>query len=88
MVKIKFLNGEMITADLNGSCYIVNNKPEFPSDLSLVIVEGTGDENKEFHNAELIECASIDGRYWFSFKEVTDDEQLRADVDYLLCIID
>lgn len=83
-VTIKFADGTELSAEQNGSCYIVNEKPDFPTDLSEVTVEGG--ENASFVNAQVIECASVDGRYWFSFREVTADEQLRADVDYLLLV--
>lgn len=84
-VKITFADGTEITADMNGNSYIVDSQPTFPADLSTVEVKGD-DTSITYTNAELIECASTDGRYWFSFKQITDDEQLRADVDYLLCL--
>ena len=34
MVKIKFKNGTIIEADLNGTSYIVDEKPDFPDDKS------------------------------------------------------
>ena len=88
-VIIRFNDGNEISAEINGDSYIVNTKPEFPEDLSNVVISGE-DINKRYDNAELIECASVDGRYWFAFREIPQEEadavQLRADVDYLLLI--
>lgn len=81
-VTIRFADGTELEAEQNGSCFIANEKPVFPADLSEVTVEG--DTVSLFSNAQVVECASVDGRYWFTFREVTADEHLRADVDYLL----
>ena len=103
IVKIIFTNGSIITAEQNGTCFITDAKPDFPDDLSTVIV--TGDDplpNYTYHNTEIIECASIDGRYWFAFHELTPDELYRKQLDdersmmldliaeqeYQLCLID
>lgn len=90
MVIITFSNGESITAEQNGTCYIIPEKIVFP-DLDGVHVEGDevlGDYT--YVNAELIEPYAIDDRYWFAFREIPAEaiaaEQLRADVDYLLFI--
>lgn len=44
--------------------------------------------DKELHNVRVVECASVDGRYWFTMLQATDAqlqaEQMRADVDYLM----
>lgn len=74
-VTIQFPNGTQLTAEQNGSCYIVDTKPAFPDDLS--VVEVMGDEPKVFHNAFVQDCASVDGRYWFAFVEKTQDELFR-----------
>ncbi len=85
-VTIKFKDGMEIEAEQNGSSLITDSKPEFPTDLSEVIVRGEREE-RTVEYAELIECASIDGRYWFSFIEVPESiratKQILADVDYL-----
>lgn len=72
-VKINFKNGLMIETELNGNCYIVDSKPKFPSDLSEIIVI-EDDIETVIHNAEILECASVDGRYWFAFRELTEQE--------------
>ena len=87
MVQVIFPD-KTITAEMNGDSYIVDKKFE-PGDLSVVKIKYS-EGVKVFNNAEMMECASIDGRYWFAFREITQAEidatQLRADVDYLLLI--
>jgi len=78
--KITFKNGTEITAEQNGSCFIVDEKPEFPTDLSIVEAG-----EMVFKNAQLIECASVDGRYWFTFRELTPEEIWRAEIEDALC---
>ena len=73
--RITFANGSHINAEKNGDCLITNQKRTFPEDLSIVTVE-CGDQTIVYHNAVLVECASVDGRYWFSFVE-TPPEALR-----------
>ncbi len=92
-VTITFADGSSISAELNGSCYITKKKPTFPEDLSEVTV--TGAEEKTFTNAEVVEAASVDGRYWFSFSEETKDEKVdkalekqRADIDFIALMSD
>lgn len=105
---ITFENGTIITAEQNGTCFITDIKPTIPDDLSTVMIDGSefGDNNfritRTLYNAELIECASVDGRYWFAFHELTPDELYRKQLDdernmvldliseqeYQLCLID
>lgn len=90
-VTITFTDGSEISAELNGSCYITKKKPTFPEDLSEVTI--TGAEEKTYTDARVIEAASVDGRYWFSFAEETKDEKIersiakqRADIDYIAIV--
>lgn len=66
--KIIYTNGTEMTVEKNGDCYILPVKQDIPEDLSTVTVEDK-DGVKVYNDAALIECASIDGRYWFSFIE-------------------
>ena len=68
-VSITFKNGMKIEAEVNGSSLITDSRPEFPPDLSAVTVTGT-DGERIYRDAEIIECASVDNRYWFAFREV------------------
>lgn len=65
---ITYADGTEMTVEKNGNCYIVAEEPSFPSDLSTVTVESE-DGNVEYHDAIIIECANVDGRYWFTFIE-------------------
>ena len=77
---IKFKNGTEIIAEENGGCYIVGKKPKFPEDLSVV---EAGD--RTFVNAFVIECASVDDRYWFAFGEMAADDVWKASIEDALC---
>ena len=70
--KITFADGSHVNAERNGNCLIINRKRTFPEDLSIVTVE-CGDQTTVYHNAVLVECASVDGRYWFTFVETPED---------------
>ena len=70
---IIFSNGAEITTQSNGNCFITDIKPEFPDDLSVVMIDEQSTQTV-FKNAELIECASIDNRYWFAFRELSIEE--------------
>ncbi len=84
--KIIFTNGTVIEAEENASSLITASRPDFPADLSSVVVTGTGGE-RIYKNAEIIECASIDGRYWFAFREISESEktarQMQANIEYI-----
>ena len=73
---ITFQSGDQITVEKNGDCYITDTKPEFPEPLGNVSI--TSDEgDRTYEDALLIECASVDGRYWFAFMETPEDVKLR-----------
>lgn len=80
MVQIKFNNGQTIEAELNGNCYIVDKKPEFPKDLTNI------QASDEFiQNGEIVECYSIDGRYWFGIHEIPQYVLWQASIEDALC---
>lgn len=88
---IIFADGTELAVEKNGDCYITANKPAFPADLSTVTVESE-DSNREYHDAILVECASIDGRYWFAFMELSDADratrQMQANIEYIAMMTD
>lgn len=90
-VKITFNDGTKITAEVNGNSYIVDEKPEFPEDLTDVVIEKNGEE-KTIKDARIVECASIDGRYWFAIIEIPEQERilthLQSSVDYIAMMAD
>ena len=71
---IKFKDGTDMTAEENGGSYILNQKPEFPEDLRDLEIE-SGSGKRTFGEAVLVECFSVDGRYWFSFMEKPEDRK-------------
>jgi len=85
-MRIIFENGNIIEAEQNGSCFITAEKPTFPTSLGRVKIEG--DEPRIIEHAQLVECASVDGRYWFTFIETPQDELYRAMMEDALCEID
>ena len=90
-VTITFNDGTIINADLNGNCYIVDTKPEFPRDLTNITVQGEK-YNQTYQNGEIIECYSIDGRYWFGINEIPADvlkeRKIQADIQYIAMMAD
>ena len=92
VVKIKFESGDVIVAEQNGNSFIVDEKPSFPADMGLVTVDGT-DGVRTYNEPQIVECASVDGRYWFCFVEETPLKkrirQLEANNDALLeCLLE
>ena len=63
---IRFKDGTEIKAEQNGNSLIVSAKPTFPEDLSVVTII-TEESTQEIDDAILVECASVDNRYWFAF---------------------
>jgi len=92
-VKIIFKNKTAIIAELNGNCFVTDEEPSFPTDLSLVIVEDSaGNEKQRFNYAEITEAASVDGRYWWVFTETPENvramRQLQANLEYIAMMTD
>ena len=92
VVKITFGGGEIITAEQNGASFITEQKPSFPVDMGLVTVEGT-DGVRTYNEPQIVECASVDGRYWFCFVEESPMQkrirQIEANNETLLeCLLE
>ena len=79
---IKFKNGTEIEAKVNADCYITDVKPDFPSDMTGLVIERE-DGNKEYDDPILIECASVDGKYWFAFNEKPEEQILKEEIRQL-----
>lgn len=88
---IKFKNGTTVEAEVNGNCYIVDEKPTFPADLSEVTVT-EGENESVLHEVEINESASVDGRYWFGLRELSEQElrdiKTQADIQYIAMMSD
>lgn len=80
-----------LEAEVNGNVYIVDEEPTFPSDLSNITIVSGGNEIV-IANGKIVECASVDGRYWFGIQEVTEEEAIqatmRAQIDYIAMMSD
>lgn len=79
-VRIVFATGLVIDAVLNATTYIVDEKPDFPADIVDVTVEGGG-ETTTFHNVEIVESYSDDGKYRFTIREVSADVIVQEKTD-------
>lgn len=77
-VKIVFNDKTEITVGINGNSFIADKKPDFPDDLTNISV--TGDQGMHFDNAILVECASVDTKYWFSFAEKSKSDIEREEL--------
>lgn len=73
-VTITFVDGTELTVRKNGDCFIADEKPAFPDDLSVVTVESE-EGSQIFYDAIVQECASVDGKYWFAFLEESAEEK-------------
>ena len=74
-VKITFGSGETIAAEKNGESLITQQKPGFPAVLGVVTVESADGGVRTYNDPQIVECASIDGRYWFCFVEESPQEK-------------
>lgn len=81
---IRFKDGSAIAAEKSGSCFITNEKPAFPEDLSVVTVTDEDGETVLKH-ARLVECAAVDKRYWFTFTEKSAMEVWQDEIEDALC---
>ena len=83
IVVVIFKDGSEIEAELNGNSLIMDEKPFIPEDLSVVRIHGDQGTDITFKDAELVECASVDGRYWFTFAEKNEEQKLKEKVTFL-----
>ncbi len=79
MEKIIFNDLSELNVEANGNCYIVDSKPSFPTDLTNITIKG--EQEKHYDNAILVECASVDKRYWFTFIEKSKSEIKSEELD-------
>ena len=71
---ITFRSGNSIMVEQNGECFITAAKPDFPNPLGDVKI-ASEEMERIVENAQLIECASVDGRYWFTFQAESQYEK-------------
>lgn len=91
MATITFNNGTSINVEVNGTTFISDVKPAFPSDLSNINITGC-DFMDHVDYGRIVEAAGSDNRYWFGIIPISEKEraetQLRADVDYIMMELD
>ena len=92
-VTISWIDGSpTLEAEVNGGSFIVDEKPEFPAVLSVVTLSYSNGNEATLNNARIIECASVDGRYWFTIQEIPQDvidkAETQAKIDYLAMMTD
>lgn len=88
---IKFKDGTEISVEANGSCFIVDAAPVFPSDFTdISIIRELGTDIINY--GQLVECASVDGRYWFSIIEIPEQEramnETNSKIEYIAMMTD
>ena len=89
---IEFIDGSSINTKVNGSCFITDEQPTIPKDLSIVTIiyndrrEESGIPAKDIlYHCKYIKCASVDGRFWFSFEQMSSMERWQAEIEDALC---
>lgn len=80
---VTFKDGSEIEAYLNGNSLIMDERPFIPEDLSVVRIAGDQGTDITIKDAELVECASIDGRFWFYFAQKNEEQKLKEKVTFL-----
>lgn len=92
--KIEMANGTVIDGlERNGTCFICASEPTvLDSGLSTVVASAEGEADIVWHNAEVVRCSSVDGRFWFTFRELSDSElwrlRIEAQTQYLAMMTD
>lgn len=92
---IRFSDGTELQVEVNGTCFIAEEEPEFPEDLSEVEIE-TADSVTVIENAKIIEASGgFEPGYWFTIAqksalEIQAEElaRQRADIDYISAMTD
>ena len=86
MSLIRFNDGTELEVEVNGTCFITEEEPDFPDDLTDIEVV-TDEGTQTFVNPKIIECApGFEEGYWFTLVEKGDTEQIEqntANIDYL-----
>lgn len=92
--KITLADGTVISdLERNGDCFISNTEVTLPdAGMSEVIASADGETDSIWTNAALVVCASIDDRFWFTFRELSENElwklKIEAQTQYLAMMSD
>lgn len=82
--QIKLSNGVEFTAEDCGGSFATDEKVDFPSGVFGVKIERE-DFTEELSAVRLVECYSIDGRFWFNFLPLSDQEKRIIELEDALC---
>jgi len=63
MTTITFKNGTTIEVEQNGSTFITETKPTFPTDLSDITISGENEET--IKNGMIVECYGPNSEYYY-----------------------
>ncbi len=89
--KIKFADGTELSVNVNGSSFIIDEKPEFPDNLEGITIT-QGKEKRTIEYGEILECASVDDKYWFAIIEIPEDkrkfEEMQSNLLYIAMMSD
>ena len=77
-------SGLTITAEDCGGCFAADEKVEFPSGVFSVKIERE-EFTEEYPSVRLVECYSIDSRYWFNFLPLSAQELRIIELEDALC---
>ena len=84
LAKIPLGSGLEFTAHDGDGSFAVDEKPEFPSGIFGVKIERDGSV-EELDAVRLVECFSVDGRYWFNFLPLSTQEMRIIELEDALC---
>lgn len=82
--QIKLSNGVEFSAEDGGGSFAVDEKPNFPSGVFSVKIDRE-EYTEDLPSVRLVECFSIDGRYWFNFLPLSDQEKRIIELEDALC---
>ena len=77
---IRFKNGDTITAEMNGNCFITPEEPVFPEDLSMVAIMADGQETL-MEYVIVQPAAAVDNRFWFCFVEESPQDRMLRELE-------
>jgi hypothetical protein len=93
--KITLASGTVIEGlEKSGNCFISDSPlpEELDGNLTGAVASADGEQELTWNNAELVHCASVDGRNWFALRELSDAEmsqlRLQAKVEYIAMMTD
>lgn len=72
--RIIFNDKTEVIAEQNGNCFILEEEIIFPEDLTNITII-SNDEERTIESAIVQPCASVNGKYWFTFVAESKEQQ-------------